>query len=48
MHATSFSSTPLASEVAMSTIQDTDVSALKKEIELLKAKKHYRTKKLGN
>ena len=40
MEATSSSSTskPIASEVVVSTIQDTEVSVLKKEIELLKAK----------
>ena len=48
MEATSSTSTPIASEVVVSTIQDTEVSVLKKEIELLKAKITYRTNKLGN
>ena len=38
MKAISSSSTPNAPEVVVSTIQDTEVSVLKKEIELLKAK----------
>ena len=38
MEATSSTSTPIAPEVVESTIQDTEVSVLKKEIELLKAK----------
>ena len=40
MEATSSSSTskPIVSEVVVSTIQDTEVIVLKKEIELLKAK----------
>ena len=39
MEATSSStSKPIASEVVVSSIQDTEVSVLKKEIELLKAK----------
>ena len=51
MEATSSStSKPIASEVVVSTIQDTEVSVLKKEIELLKAKNNsqHRTKNLGN
>ena len=39
IEATSSISTAVAPEVVVSTIQDTEVSVLKKEIELLKAKK---------
>ena len=48
MEATSSTSTPIAPEVVVSTIQDTEVIVLKKEIELLKAKINIQTKKLGN
>ena len=46
MEATSSTSTPLATEVIMSTIQDTDISVLKKEIELFKAKNTLHEKKI--
>ena len=46
MQAISSSSTPNASEVVVSTIQDTEESVLKKEIELLKAKNNIQDKEI--
>ena len=45
MEATS-TSTPIAPEVVVSTIQDTEVSVLKKEIELLKAKNNIQDEEI--
>ena len=46
MEATLSTSTPIAPEVVASTIQDTEVSVLKKEIELLKAKNKIQDEKI--
>ena len=46
MEATSSTSTPIAPEVVVSTIQDTEVSVLKKEIELLKAENNIQDEEI--
>ena len=46
MKAISSTSTPIAPEVVVSTIQDTEVSVLKKETALLKAKNNIQDKKI--